>query len=147
MNLKMIRLPPPNSATWELLYAIFEAMSHRIRNATLVSNILDRLSQHFDVGQLTTHPEVLRHLATVVRLAGDTSSRTKVFGLLLSAFPGVAANDMFKVYLDILSLVPQADKPAVMAWRGRLRNVDSAHAVVEAEEFVKACPPHLRPVA
>ncbi len=140
-------LPPPNSATWELLYAIFEAISQRIRNATLVSNILDRLSRHFDVEQLAAHPEMLRHLAIVVRLAGDNASRTKVFGLLLSALPGVAATDMFKVYLAILRLVPQADKPAVVAWHRRLRNVDSAHAVVEAGEFVKAFPPHLRSVA
>lgn len=143
--LDAIPLPPPNTAMWELLYAVLEAISHRIRNATLFSNLLDRLSRHFDVRQIAAHPELFRHLGTVARLVGDDTGRMRVVGLLLSALPGVATDQVFKVYLAVLRLVSEADKPVVLAWHDRLKNVDSAHAAVEVGEFVKALPPHLQP--
>lgn len=138
-------LPPPDEAIWELLYAICEAISHRIRDEALVHCLLDRLVRHFDVKLLATHPKLLRSLATVARLAGGNADKMCVLQLLMSALPNVAAAQMQKVYLRMLPLVPKADKPTVLAWQDRLRKATPAHAAAMAEEFVKALPAHLQP--
>ena len=144
--LNAIPLPPTNTAIVELLHAILEAIGDRIRNATLFSKLLNRLSRDLDTGQFASHPELLRHLATVAKVAGDDASRMKVLRLLLSVMPYVTAKQVFEVYLALLKLVPIADKSVVLAWNARLKKVDPAHAASEAREFVKALPPHLQPV-
>jgi hypothetical protein len=70
-----------------------------------------------------------------------------VFRFLVSSLPDVAANRMLKVYLVLLRLLPEADKPTILAWQDRLKNVNPAQAAATAEEFVKALPDHLKPVS
>jgi hypothetical protein len=140
-------LPPPNTATWELLYAVCGAIEFRVRDETLVSSLLDRLERHFDVVQLAANLKLLRHLASAARLACGDAGKKRVFRFLVSSLPDVAANRMLKVYLVLLRLLPEADKPTILAWQDRLKNVNPAQAAATAEEFVKALPDHLKPVS
>ncbi|BEP53020.1 hypothetical protein GmRootV118_02640 [Variovorax sp. V118] len=145
--LEAIPLPPPNAASWELLYAICEAIGHRIRDEALVNSLLNRLEQNFDMVKLAAHPELLRRLAIAARLACGEAVRERVLRLLVFSLPDVAAAQMLKVYLALLRLVPKADMPAVLAWQDRFRKVDSAQAAATADKFVKALPAHLQPVS
>ncbi len=140
-------LPPSDTATWELLFAVCEAIGDRIREEALVSRLLDRLEQHFDVIQLAAHPELMRRLATTARLAGGDAGTKRVLRLLVSSIPGVASTHMLKVYLALLRLVPDVDKVAVLAWQDRLSNANPAQAAATAHEFVRALPAHLQPVS
>lgn len=136
-------LPPPSAAAWELLHAVCEAIHYRIRDEPLFSSLLDRLEQDLDVAQLAAKPELLRHLASVAPLAGGNVGVERVFRLLVASLPTVPASQTFKVYLALLRLLPEADKPTILAWQDRLRHVAPAQAAAMAEEFVKALPAHL----
>lgn len=140
-------LPPANTATWELLYAVCGAIEFRIRDETLFSSLLDRLERQFDVALLAANPKLLRHLAAAARLAGGDVGIKRVFRFIVLSLPGVAAKEMYKVYVAMLRLVPESDKSSILAWKDRLRNVNPAQAAATGEEFVKSVPAHLKPAS
>lgn len=143
--LNAMPLPPPSTAALELLYAVCEAIEYRIRDEILISRLLDRLERHFDASQLATNLKLLGHLACAARLACGEAGKNRVFRFLVSSLPEVPAKWMFKVYLVLLQLLPKADKPTILAWKNRLKNVDQTQSSTMVEEYMKALPAHLKP--
>jgi hypothetical protein len=54
---------------------------------------------------------------------------------------------MLKVYPVLLRLLPEPDKPTILAWQDRFKNENPAQAAATAKEFVKTLPAHLKPVS
>ncbi|QQD55372.1 ATP-binding protein [Pseudomonas fluorescens BBc6R8] len=139
-------LPPPDTATWELLYAVCDAIVFRIRDEMLISRLLDRLERYFDAAQLSANLKLLGRLAFVAQVGCGDAEKKRVFRFLVSSLPLVPVKQMYRVYLVLLRSLPMADKPTVLAWKHRFRTIDLAQATATVDEYMEALPTHLRPV-
>ncbi|MBX8473941.1 hypothetical protein K5D38_04020 [Pseudomonas cichorii] len=145
--LEAIPLPPPDTAVWELLYAVCGTIELRIRDEILISRLLDRLELHFDATQLAANLRLLKHVACAASVTCDDAGKERVFRFLVHALPEVPAKKMYRVYLALLRLLPDADKPTILAWKDRLRKVDLAKVAATVEEYMTALPAHLKPIS